>query len=378
MAILTLAATPRAQASPQYVPVFNETFDVHIDYVTDDFSLLEETVWINSGGPVDVTFESATPVAGPVTLNISAPDASLAESCTILTEDTTCGLTIDPGDLNLGLNDITFEISNGSDSAELSGVLGVLDAAEPLVIVEVRDAAGNWINGNDVGLFLLPSMVIDVRCVYTNNANAPATFNTGSWNANLIPGPSYGEALTGTIAPGETAIFEMYSGPASGIGGHGCGGGVLFPTNSGAAGGGAGGGIVSIGGTITASPLAIDPGESVTVEAADISIPVGTYSVLVDGVPVTSGVTVQMPAGTFGVDVPFDSPGTYELTVVNTQTVGSVPFERELDITYAVYTVTVAAAQMPVTGADVAVTGALAAALIVAGGALLIARRRTA
>lgn len=223
-------------------------------------------------------------------------------------------------------------------------------------------------NGSSTAIPMLASVNIQVVCLITNNGNATLTLDSVHGYINHPVDPQTYHDLTGTIPPGDTASFLIYSGPASNATGYDCGGGISYSPASDTNGGGIGGAIVPVAGTITTSPLTIAPGESVAIAGSGIVLPITTeFPVTVNGVEVPgSPMVLDAIAGTFGMSVPFPNAGTYKLAL-------TTEFNGRT-ITYAVWDVTVVAA-LPDTGARSVPLAALAGALVAAGAALLIYRR---
>src|SRR5690606_32078746 len=145
----------------------------------------------------------------------------------------------------------------------------------------------------------------------------------------------------GTINPGEQRTFAFYSGPASGVQSVSCSLAVAFPASVGMNGGGNGGGIIHIAGTLTASPLSVTQGDTVTITGAGILPPLfEEIRVTFDGVEVPGSPTSLIPPdGGLDVDVvvPLVSNGPHIIEVQGTYDAGT----RVIRVTLASFTATV-------------------------------------
>jgi hypothetical protein len=330
-------------------------------------SALEETTWVpNSGGAV--IFDTGANVAADTTMTVTEGVTELA-SCTITTGNAQCGDGIPA--LSDGAHNVTYTFDNGTDSVVFSGVIFSVSADAPSVGIEWQDADGDWIDGSGTSIPLFASASTAVRCVVTNNGNAPATFSSFSATVSHPVGPATVVPITGTLAAGATQAFPLWSGLVSDVSSVGCSGGVTFPAGSGTNGNGQGGGITPISGTLSVSDTSVSPGDTVTVNGAGLFPPMSTeYHVTVNGAAAPgSPTTLVMPAGSIDFDVVFPTAGTYTLAVHN----GSAPGYS----TFATFTITVvAAAEIADTGVDATATLVIAGSLIATGVAFLAISRR--
>lgn len=355
----TLVASP-AHASPQ--PLFGTTVDVIAQPSTD--SLLGGTAYVPaSGGALMPTLAST--LGSDVLVEI-LDGASVAASCTIPTGDLTCSMNT-AGLFANGANDITAQFTMSATTTSYSGTVFVVTNTAPTFAIEWRDASGAWIDGSGTSLPLFGNTTL--RCVITNNSNAPIQLS--SVNA-LIASGSITIPVTGTLQPNETGRYEVWSGPAGGPGAVSCTGGVSLRDGTGA-GGGNGGTAVGVTGTITVSPQPA-PGRTVTITGDAIQPPIVTeFSILLNGVPVAgSPVTTVGPDFDFVIDVPIPSnlpPGTQTISVVTTY--------QGQQIVYAQFSFEVEAPALADTGAADAPLGVVALALLAAGTALVLTRRST-
>jgi len=376
-AIAAVGVAPQAQAGPEYSSAFDLTLDVTVS--GGSTSLVGEPHWINPISPPPFLRASLSAPPGK-DVRFSVEAGTEIGVCFMAPTDTYCDAGVDFSSLIPGENVVSYRFRYTDNSAEeiLSGRIFVLDDQPPTVTAEIRDAAGTWIDASGPDLPLLASMDTELRCVVVNNANAPASVN-GFWSLTLSPAGSDSGTITGTIAPGETLYTTVYTGPASGIAGYGCSAPITYPDGAGSNGAGMGAGFVHVDGTLSASPLSIAPGESVTVSGVGLDRTEATYTVTVDGVEVAGSPITPTP-GDFSLSVPFPDPGTYTLAFLNSETIGG----RDVTIAYAVFTVTVAAqsgsgdtlADTGVDAAAVRTVGIAAAALVLTGAAVLVLRRR--
>lgn len=326
---------------------------------------LGETTYVPlSGGAVVANTSSAV---GANTVLTVTEGVTLLATCTISVGGTGCstGLPV----LSAGAHSVTYTFDDGVGTVSFGGTIFAVTTTPPTIAIEWQDADGTWIDGTDSAVPLLASASTAGRCLVTNNSNAPATFNGFSTTVNHPVGPPTIVALTDTLAAGETRSFAMYSGLAEAVSNYGCSGGVTFPPNLGS-GAGAGGTVVPVEGTLAASLLTVDPGDTVSITGSGL-IPAlsSSYAITVNGVAASgSPTTLVMPGSDLSFDVVFPTSGTYTLAVHNV-------FGGQ-DITFASFTVNVTG--LAATGADVAVPLVLGSVLLLAGVAFMIVRARVA
>src|SRR5690606_19683760 len=131
-----------------------------------------------------------------------------------------------------------------------------------------------------------------------------------------------------------------------------------------------GGGIIHIAGTLTASPLSVTPGDTVTITGAGILPPLfEEIRVTFDGVEVPGSPTSLIPPdGGLDVDVvvPLVSNGPHIIEVQGTYDAGT----RVIRVTLASFTATVSGGLATTGAADAGGLGFGAALLLVGGGVL--------
>lgn len=267
---------------------------------------------------------------------------------------------------------MTYTFDNGTDSVSFSGVLFTVTVAVPTVTLEWLDADGDWIDGNSTALPMLASTNTVGRCVVTNNSNAPGTLVGSLAWVDHPSDPTIFVPIVATLAAGATQAFTFYTGPVSNIGSYTCAVGILFPSASGGTGNSNGGAVVPIAGTLSASPLSVDPGGTVTVTGAGLLPNVSdVFTVTVDGVPAPgSPATLDMPGGVLSFDVEFPTAGSYTLAIHNEY--------NSRTITFASFTVIAGGAGLANTGTESSILFGLMCLLLVSGAALLFARSRRA
>jgi hypothetical protein len=360
---LALAAPAHAATEP----IFGTTVEVTL-FPSGD-SLLGSTAYFpDSGGGIVVTVADAPATAIQFEL-LDGP--TTVASCTVAIATTGC--STGSAGLTPGTHSVTARFTQGATTVEHTGTLFSVLTAAPSVTLEWQDAAGNWVDGASIGLPLFGETAM--RCVVTNNSNAPFTFLSFTGAVSFVGSPSP-TPITGTLAGGATGHYPIWSGPSSTGASGGCTGSVTLASGIGS-GNGTGGGIIPISGTIEASP-ALAPGRTVTVEGAGLVPPVITsFEVLFDGVPV-DGSPVALSGGpdyafTIDVDIPATlAPGTHAITVVGSYS------DRE--IAFAYFPLEIAAPVLPATGVDVVTPAGSALAVLVLGGVVVLAaaRRRRA
>lgn len=368
VAAITVGAVAVSPAQAAQQSLFGTTVDVIAQPSGDE--LLGSTAYIPvSGGTLVPTLAASLGSDVVVTL---LNGATIVGTCTIATGDTACGISTG-GSLPAGATTVTVRFVMGATTVNYSGTIFAVTNTAPTVRIEWQDAAGTWVDGSAIGLPLRGSTAL--RCVVTNNSNAPVTFNAFESVIILSDSSSLTVPITGTLAAGAIGYYPIWTGLASEASSGYCSGGVSLRDGTGT-GNGTGGGVIPIGGTITVdrSPA---PGETVTI-TGDLIFPpvVSEYSVLLDGVAVAgSPVVVSGPDFDFTIDVVIPAslaPGDHVLTVVATYSgqdpaLAAFPFE-------------VAAPELAATGSALdagALSGPAALGLLVMGfGALLLGARR--
>jgi len=360
----TLLASP-ANAAPQ--PLFGTTVDVIAQPSGD--SLIGGTAYVPVGGGSLVPTLTATLGSD---LEVSVLDgATTLASCTIFSGDLACGIAT-VGLFSAGATLVTMRFVLGPTTIDYTGTVFAVTNSAPSVSIEWQDASGAWVDGSGVGLPFFGDIAL--RCVVTNNSNAPVTFD--SFDASVADlGGSEGVPITGTLAAGETGIYELWSGSVSLNPFVSCGGGVELSDGTGA-GNGTGGGTIPIGGTIAVAPTPA-PGATVTVTGEALIPPVVTsYTVLLDGVEVAgSPVTTTGPDFDFSIDVAIPAslgPGMHAITV-------QVTFAGR-DIAFAYFPFEVSQPELAATGPHLTTPLSIAGLLFVVGLVTIVAsrRRRTA
>lgn len=369
IAIGVVAVSP-AQAAPQSLS--GTTVDVIVQPSGD--ALLGSTAYVPvSGGSLVPTL--AASLGSDVVVTV-LNGATTVGTCTIATGDTACGFSTG-GSLPAGATTVTVRFVMDATTVNYTGTIFAVTNTPPTVRIEWQDAAGTWIDGSQIGLLLRGSTAL--RCVVTNNSNAPVTFTSFGSLFVLSDSSTVAVPITGTLAAGTVGYYPIWTGLASETSGAYCSGGLLLRDGTGN-GNGTDGGVIPIGGAITVDRTPA-PGATVTI-TGDLLVPpvVTEYSVLLDGVAVAgSPVRVSGPDFDFTIDVVIPAslaPGDHVVTVVATfsgrdSALAAFPFE-------------VAAPQLAATGSALdagALSGPVALALLVIGaGALLTvtARRRRA
>lgn len=298
-----------------------------------------------------------------------AHGATILGSCTMPFSDPVCGGSIVA--LAPGSYDVTYTVDNGVDTAVFTGTIVSVSNVAPAVTIQWQDVDGTWINANSLSLTLLGSVTTEARCLVTNNSNAPATLS-GFQTVINHPAPAPPTVVThsGTLAPGETRALEMYSGPVADVLSHACSGGITCPAGTGGNGGGNGGGVVPIAGTISASGLNIDPGDTVTITGVGLLPSISdVFAITVDGAAAVGSPTLLvMPAGDLSFNVEFPTSGTYTLAIHNVV--------EGQNVTFASFTISVAG--LAATGVDASAGLLVATLLLLSGTVFVVARIRTA
>lgn len=372
--MIAMAASVSALSPAQAAPLSLFGTTVEVVATTSGDSLLGGTAYTQSGGtPFLVTL--GDPLASDVTATLLV-GADTVDSCTITVGLNDCVMN-SYSPLPAGANAATVRFTSGASTVDYAGTIFVVTNIAPTVRIEWRDAAGSWVDGSGTGLPLRGSTAL--RCVVTNNSNAPITFTSFSSGASLLPSGSISVPITGTLAAGAVGTYPVWSGLASEVSSASCSGSVSVLDGTGN-GGGTGGGVIPIGGTITVDRTPA-PGATVTI-TGDLIVPpvVSEYSVLLDGVPV-AGSPVSAPGPDYDFTIDVDIPaslaaGDHVITVVASYS-GQNP-------ALAAFAFEVAEPQLAATGSQLDGTALVAPgalALLVAGaGVLLLApgRRRGA
>lgn len=358
-----LVVAAPAQAAPQ--SLYGTTVSVFSTSSGD--SLLGSTAYVPvSGAALNVVLASTLGFDVIVSLRQGATELS---TCTITTASTSCGIAT-AGLFAAGATPVTVRFAGGPSTVEYTGTVFAVTNVAPAITIEWQDAAGDWVDGSATSVPLRGSTAL--RCVITNNSNAPMTFTSMQGEAFFTPSGSLITPITGTLAAGATGRYTLWSGEASTVGSGSCAGGVSLRDGTGT-GNGDGGGVIPITGTIEVDQTPA-PGTTVTITADSIVPPVVTeYSVLLDGVPVAgSPVAASGPGFGFVLDVVIPStlaPGDHVLSVV-------VSFNG-VDSAIAAFPFTVAGPQLAATGSTMDALPAIGGALLfLAAGALLFGLRR--
>lgn len=289
-------------------------------------------------------------------------------TCTITIGSTECTLSTG-GLLPAGATAVTVHFTAGPNTVEYGGTVFAVTGSAPTMAIQWQDAAGTWVDGSGTTVALRGATAL--RCLVTNNSNAPITLASVEATANLSPAGTVTAPITGTLAAGETGTFPVWSGQASEVGSASCSGGVTLRDGTGT-GNGTGGGIVPMSGTITVDrPLA--PGTTVTVTGDNIQPPiVPSYIVLLDGVPVSgSPVAAPGPDYDFSLAVAIPAalaPGVHVLTVV-------AAFNGR-DTAIAAFSFEVPEPALATTGAEADALLLVGGVLLLGGAAVLVGSRR--
>lgn len=355
-------ATP-AQAAPQ--SLFGTTVNVVAQPSGD--SLLGGTAYVPVGS-VALQAVLGSPLAFDVVVSVRDSGGEVT-TCTIVSGNTDCSMS-PVGLFSAGATPVTVRFTGDATLADYAGTVFAVTGTAPTVRIEWLDAAGTWVDGSGTSVPLRGDTAL--RCVVTNNSNAPVTFNSFEGVAFLSPSGTQTTPITGTLGAGATGRYTIWSGQASEVGSASCSGGVSLRDGTGT-GNGNGGGVIPIGGTITVD-RAPAPGTTVTITGDNVVPPVvSQYAVLLDGVPV-AGSPVASPGPDFdftlAVDIPADlAPGEHVLSVV-------AEF-GDVDSAIAAFRFTVAGPELAATGAATDAMPLLGGALLLFGaGALLLAARR--
>lgn len=370
----SLALAAPAAAAPQ--PAFGTTVEVTIQPSGD--SLLGSTARVSrSGGGFAVTLGEAPGADVQVSLREGGTEFAV---CVIPAVDTSCGAPI-PG-ADPGSRSIDVHLTRDADAVVHSGTLFFVDDAAPSVRLEWRDAAGNWIESPGNAMPLHGGTA--ARCVVTNEGNAAFEFDSfsGFVGGAVSGGGPVTVPLEATVPAGATVPFEFWSGPVAGVTSSSCSGSIRYAPGI-LNGTGVGDGVVPVEGTFALSAATAEPGDLLRLTATSVTPPFGEYTVSLDGVVVASGVTVEMPAGSFevGVPIPEDAaPGEHTVTL-------SMTWEDRPSVVFATFPVALPAppsppeptlpaeSTLPATGTE-ATPALWALALVLAGAGALTAARR--
>lgn len=359
-----------AAAAPQ--PGLGTTVDAVI-YPSGQ-SGLGETVWLPSSTSTLVA-STVDPVLATTVVELWE-GATLLATCDIPVTATGCSDTIPA--LSSGAHSVEYTFSSTAGTATFSGTLFTITEPTPTVTIEWQDAGGNWIDGSGIGVPLFATATTTGVCVITNLSNAPVTFNSAEVTVFHPSGPETVLPITGTLEAGAQLAFEFYAGPVSGVSGVSCSVGVLFAGGFSGGGNGDGGGVIPITGTLTASPLSVAPGDTITVTGTNVDPPLfEEIRVLLDGAPAPGSPTgLTMPGGILDFDVVIPTTataGTHTIAVQGYYNAG----QRYVLVTLATFTVTVSGG-LAATGVENLTAPGLIAVALLLGGALLLVRRRLA
>ena len=347
-AALVVAAP--AQAAPQ--SLFGTT--VNVVAQPSGSSLIGGTAYVSAGGGALVAVLGAS-LGFDVVVSVRDGGTEVT-SCTVFSGNTACSLTTTG--FSDGATPVTVRVAGNATTTDFTGTVFVVTNTPPSVGIEWRDAAGTWIDGSGTSVPLRGDTA--VRCVVTNNSNAPITFASFEGVASLTPFGSQVTAITGTLAGGATGYYTVWSGPASTVTSASCSGGVTLSDGTGT-GNGNGGGTIPIGGSITVDRTPA-PGTTVTITADEVLPPLVTeYAVLLDGVPVAGS-----PVAVSGPD--------WDFTLAVTIPTGLAPGEHVLSVVaeYGGVDSALAAFRFTVPEPALAATGTAAEAAPLLGGALLL------
>ena len=365
VALAALLSAAPAQAATE--PLFDTTVEVLV--LPSGDSLLGETAYVPStGGGLIVSLGAVQP--GNVLFELLEGATTLA-SCTIATGDGVCSPSVPA--LSGGAHAVTARFTQGATVVEYPGTLFSVVSASPSVAIQWQDASGAWVDGSGIGLPLFGDTAM--RCVVTNNSNAPFTFSSFTGSVSYAGAPP-ATTITGTLAGGATGYYPIWSGSSSPGPSGSCSGGVTLADGTGT-GNGIGGGTIPIGGTITASP-ALALGRTITITGDELVPPViSSLEVTFDGEPVDgSPVTISGPDYDFSIDVTIPAslaPGTHTIEVGGS-------FSGR-DVVFAAFSLVIPApAALPATGVDAATPVMVSLGVLAAGAVLLLlaSRRRRA
>jgi len=321
------------------------------------------------------------PIATDIVVTIVRVGSTVG-TCTIFAGGTFCDINAGSS-LVAGATAVTVRFATAGSTADFAGTLFAVTATAPSVGLEWQDAAGRWIDGTGAALPLLGNTAL--RCVVTNNSNAPMTFGSFSSNVSRVSGSPVITAITGNLAAGAVGYYGAYSGPVSNAGAGSCSGSVTLASGSGS-GGGNGLGISRMTGTIDVNHTPA-PGTTATVTGDNVGPTSGSYSIRLDDVAVAGS-----PVSTIGPDFDFTldvnipalmAPGVHMLTVVETRSgrnaaLAAFPFTVAVPVPSGSGNNSQLAATGLVLSANTLAAAATLASLVMAAGAALIiwARRR--
>ena len=321
-AVSTVVAVTPAQATEQ--SFFGTTGDVlaPVAPVGNDI-LLGSTAYVSlTGGTLGPTISAA--IATDIVVTITRPGATVG-TCTIVAGETNCFFS--PVSLPAGATVVTVRFATAGSTADFTGTLFAVVESRPTIFLEWQDAAGTWLDGT----FPHPPIMgtTTLRCVTVNNSNAPLSWTGLTATATLLPSGSISIPIRDTVAGGETAYFNMYSGSIFGIISASCSGGARFASGY-STGTGNGLGANPVTGTIDIDQTPA-PGTTVTITGDGVDMGYDrSYAVLLDNVAVAgSPVTTSSPGWDFSVDVnvPSDlAPGDHMLKVVELASGRNVAF----------------------------------------------------
>ena len=378
-ATATFVAVTPAQATGQSFA--GTTVDVRAPAaLAGNDKLIGSTAYVPVTGGTLQPFIPA-PIATDIVVTISRVGATVG-TCTIFAGGTFCDINTGSS-LVAGATAVTVRFSTAGSTADFAGTLFAVTGTAPSVGLEWQDAAGRWIDGTGTALPLLGNTAL--RCIVTNNSNAPMTF--GSFSSTIYrasPLAPVTIAITGNLAAGAVGYYGTYSGPVSNAGSGACSGSVTFASGSGS-GNGNGAGVQPMTGTIDVNHTPA-PGTTVTVTGDNVRYLSTPYSIRLDDVAVAgSPVSATGPDFDFTLDVPIPAlmaPGVHMLTVVETSSgrnaaLAAFPFTVAVPVPSGSANNSQLAATGPALSANtVAAAGTLAALVVAAGAALIVSARR--
>jgi hypothetical protein len=374
-ATATFVAVTPAQATGQSFA--GTTVDVRAPASGDN--LIGSTAYVPVTGGTLQPFIPA-PIATDIVVTISRVGATVG-TCTIFAGGTFCNINTGSS-LVAGATAVTVRFATAGSTADFAGTLFAVTGTAPSVGLEWQDAAGRWIDGTGAPLPLLGNTAL--RCVVTNNSNAPMTFGSFYSSVTPVSGSPVTTAITGNLAAGAVGYYVAYSGPVSNAGGGSCSGSVTFASGSGS-GSGNGLGISRMTGTIVVNQTPA-PGTTVTVTGDNVGPTSGSYSIRLDDVAVAgSPVSTTSPDFDFTLDVNIPALialGVHTVTVVETSSgrnaaLAAFPFTVPEPVPSGSGNNSQLAATGPALSANtVAAAATLASLVMVAGAALIVSARR--
>lgn len=361
-AAVLILPVPAAAAAP--LSLFGTT--VSVMSVPSGDSLLGGTSYVPITADGGLIVETAAPLAEDVLVQIIEAGTE-SSRCTIQAGFTQCSMS-SAGVYDAGANPVTVRFTKGAIVIDYTGTVYAVTDVQPSVRLEWRDAAGTWVDGSLTAVPLLADTAM--RCVVTNNSNAPITLETFAGSLSL-PSGSLTDTITDELQAGETGEYVIWEGPVDGAMSATCSGPVGLRDGRGT-GNGTGGGVIALSGQIMID-RPFDPGSMVRLTGSGLLPPTpASLRILFDGVEVEgSPVTVADPTWGFAIDVqvPADlPPGNYSLDVVGTY--------GDNEIAFASFPLTVPAPALAATGMGVAPFWMTPLVLLGAGALLIMITRR--